>query len=589
MSKTPHLGIQHVEPAQANKEAVFNAAIDAMDGGLNAVKDIPITAATLQLTQEQLLGAGTIRLTGSMSMPFEVFLPAGKHRRLGVLNEAGAAARVGYAATADRVEVGSSASAEVGGNGDTQKVYTLSGGAGAIRIRDQLDAAVGNVLPGQHLTWNASLQVWQGDWAKLRELSDVVFQGNLSQGMTIEYHAETGTWREVVPTLPWLHDVRVTGDDAPLDGHFLTWSAERSVFRPGVAWLYRLGDVQLTNLQTSQILVYTGSGWENRTPTLDLHDDVQTTGEFAPKDRDTLLYGLGDGQWRPGTPELSWLKDVSDEPSADGLHLTWNSVTKQWAGAKAYLSRAADVQLSASPADKAALIYSEALQKWQDGKLPLNWCTDVSKAPAPQGSVLQMKEGLLTPTLIRIRDLADAQDIEPAEKNALIYKNGLYRPLPLTTRMLSDFQDVTPLDGQTVRWNDTLKLFEPTDLPAGGEGGDTTIISGNGAAMWCNFDGRPSTFGLRAGYNVSSVTRVGQGEYIVYFTHSLGHVNFAATYGGRFDDLLNVSDWTMALVAEPRGNVAGGSRGANFIRVRTSWHNGTSAFDLMTVCIAVFA
>jgi hypothetical protein len=49
------------------------------------------------------------------------------------------------------------------------------------------------------------------------------------------------------------------------------------------------------------------------------------------------------------------------------------------------------------------------------------------------------------------------------------------------------------------------------------------------AKAWVNFDGTTGT--VRGSYNVSSVTRVGTGDYNVNFTNAFANTNYCACYG----------------------------------------------------------
>lgn len=56
----------------------------------------------------------------------------------------------------------------------------------------------------------------------------------------------------------------------------------------------------------------------------------------------------------------------------------------------------------------------------------------------------------------------------------------------------------------------------------------TNCIQGS-AKAWVNFNG--ATAAIRASYNVSSVTRVGTGDYNVNFTNAFADTNYCACYG----------------------------------------------------------
>lgn len=51
---------------------------------------------------------------------------------------------------------------------------------------------------------------------------------------------------------------------------------------------------------------------------------------------------------------------------------------------------------------------------------------------------------------------------------------------------------------------------------------------------WVNFNG--TTAGIRASFNVSSVTRNGTGDYTVTFTNAMPDTNYAAVSSGQLDN-----------------------------------------------------
>lgn len=53
----------------------------------------------------------------------------------------------------------------------------------------------------------------------------------------------------------------------------------------------------------------------------------------------------------------------------------------------------------------------------------------------------------------------------------------------------------------------------------------TNVIQGS-AKAWVNFNGGAAT--IRASYNVSSITRIGSGDYIVNFNTAMPDTNYAA-------------------------------------------------------------
>lgn len=65
----------------------------------------------------------------------------------------------------------------------------------------------------------------------------------------------------------------------------------------------------------------------------------------------------------------------------------------------------------------------------------------------------------------------------------------------------------------------------------------TNCIQGS-AKAWVNFNGVTTTT-IRGSYNVSSVTRVGSGNYTINLTNALSDANYAICTGGRQDMTYN--------------------------------------------------
>lgn len=76
---TPHLGIAHVAPTQANKTITLNDSADALDNAMNEIESIAVSG-TVNVTASQFTGAGVIRLTGTPGAPFTVNVPATKRK-----------------------------------------------------------------------------------------------------------------------------------------------------------------------------------------------------------------------------------------------------------------------------------------------------------------------------------------------------------------------------------------------------------------------------------------------------------------------------------------------------------------------------
>jgi len=84
----------------------------------------------------------------------------------------------------------------------------------------------------------------------------------------------------------------------------------------------------------------------------------------------------------------------------------------------------------------------------------------------------------------------------------------------------------TPLTSATITTLTTTTISDGTNSTSA-----TNPIKGS-ARAWVNFNG--STAAIRGSYNISSVTRVGTGDYTVNFTNALPDANYCAnvTSGG---------------------------------------------------------
>ena len=112
-------------------------------------------------------------------------------------------------------------------------------------------------------------------------------------------------------------------------------------------------------------------------------------------------------------------------------------------------------------------------------------------------------------------------------------------------------------------------------------GTPTQFNDGNGTQVgtlcraWVNFNG--STAGIRASFNVTSVTKNGTGDYTANFTNAMADVNYSAVItGGQ-----KAVQWGIPLFANS-GAFATGS-----VRFLTQTPADTPA-DTIYVCLSVF-
>lgn len=74
---------------------------------------------------------------------------------------------------------------------------------------------------------------------------------------------------------------------------------------------------------------------------------------------------------------------------------------------------------------------------------------------------------------------------------------------------------------------------------------NSTYVSGasNTAAMWVNFYFTGGSVGVRGQFNVSSITRNGQGDYTVNFSGALSGSDYAVDGSSRFSTTYVGSNW----------------------------------------------
>lgn len=74
---------------------------------------------------------------------------------------------------------------------------------------------------------------------------------------------------------------------------------------------------------------------------------------------------------------------------------------------------------------------------------------------------------------------------------------------------------------------------------------NSTYINGasNTVGMWVNFYFTGGSVGTRGQFNVSSITRNGQGDYTINFTDALSGSNYAVDGSSRFSTNYTGSNW----------------------------------------------
>ena len=104
----------------------------------------------------------------------------------------------------------------------------------------------------------------------------------------------------------------------------------------------------------------------------------------------------------------------------------------------------------------------------------------------------------------------------------------------------------------------------------------TSMQTGQQACKaWVNFNGT-GTVAIRAGYNVSSITDNGTGNYTVNFTTAMVDVNYSYTFGGK------PSEDTIAGYKTPHN--ATNTTSALFVITGSA----SATQDFTDVCVAIF-
>jgi hypothetical protein len=100
----------------------------------------------------------------------------------------------------------------------------------------------------------------------------------------------------------------------------------------------------------------------------------------------------------------------------------------------------------------------------------------------------------------------------------------------------------------------------------------------NGVARaWVNFNGT-GTVAIRAGYNVSSITDNGTGDYTVNFTNAMPDVNYS----------FSISSSRSALSSGGQINAYDAGILSGSLRFETMNYNAASPVDCVNACVAIF-
>lgn len=131
----------------------------------------------------------------------------------------------------------------------------------------------------------------------------------------------------------------------------------------------------------------------------------------------------------------------------------------------------------------------------------------------------------------------------------------------------------------------TLKL-DTIASRDGTESTDVTNVINGSAKAWVNFDGT-GTVAIRDSFNVSSISDIGTGDYIINFANAMPDVNYAALGCWSTTD----NNWNGAYNS---AMVIGGNRAnsytAHYSTTQVGVHNyaGSVATDIEQVNVVVF-
>lgn len=110
----------------------------------------------------------------------------------------------------------------------------------------------------------------------------------------------------------------------------------------------------------------------------------------------------------------------------------------------------------------------------------------------------------------------------------------------------------------------------------------TNVVQGS-AKAWVNYKAT-STVGIRASYNVSSVTYNGTGDYTINFTNAMTDANYSTigSTGGYNGASSASSNATFRI-----NSGSGATYSTTAVKVTTGYADG-NVVDYATVCVAIF-
>lgn len=199
---TPNLAIPHIAASQNQKEVTANDAFNALDNSANRALGIAVGDADLTLTSDQANRNGLIVLTGALTAPRTVTLPA-NHRRLALRNATtgGFAVTAKYPGTGATVAVLPDTTALL--QGDGVDLYGVAGGGGVEILEDLTDVSVAGAVNGDLLRFDGAL--WGPSGAAILQRVMLPFRGALLR-RTANYTISTTAAYVAIPWQSAVYD-----------------------------------------------------------------------------------------------------------------------------------------------------------------------------------------------------------------------------------------------------------------------------------------------------------------------------------------------------------------------------------------------
>ncbi|WP_337875605.1 hypothetical protein [Elioraea sp.] len=238
---SPNLSITHVAAAQNQKEVTINDAVDALDNAMNRALSLAMADSNVTLTADQANRNGLVVLTGALTAPRTVTLPA-NHRRLALRNATigGFAVTAKYPCGGATVAVLPETTALL--QGDGTDLYGVAGGGGVEALDDLVDVSVAGAANGDLLRFDGAL--WMPAGAGILQRVMLPFRGALLRRTANYTVSTTGAY----VAIPWQSAVYDT------DAFWNAGQATRLTVPTGVTKVRLAGNIEWQTSPTSQLV-----------------------------------------------------------------------------------------------------------------------------------------------------------------------------------------------------------------------------------------------------------------------------------------------------------------------------------------------